>query len=105
TGTALLIVEKSRRIGLTWGVASYLALRAATRVSAGGQSGWYMGYDKDMAREFIDVVAMWARAFGLAAEAVDEEIVEDEEGSYAAFSIRFSSGLKVTALPCVPRAL
>lgn len=104
-GTALLVVEKSRRIGLTWGVAAYMSLRAATRVSDGGQSGWYMGYDLEMAREFIDVCAMWARAFGIAAEAVEEEIVEDEEGSYRAFSIRFSSGLKITALPSVPRAL
>lgn len=104
-GTALLVIEKSRRIGLTWGLAAYVTLRAAARVSAGGQSGWYMGYDKDMAREFIDVCAMWARAFGLAAAAVEEEVVEDEHGAYAAFSIRFSSGLKVTALPCVPRAL
>lgn len=63
-GTALVIIEKSRRIGLTWGVAAYLVLRAATRVSAGGQTGWYMGYDLEMAREFIDVCAMWARAYG-----------------------------------------
>jgi phage FluMu gp28-like protein len=104
-GTALLVVEKSRRIGLTWGVAAYVALRAATRVSAGGQSGWYMGYDKEMAREFIEVVAMWARAFGLAADAIEEEVIEDENGVISAFSIRFSSGLKVTALPSVPRSL
>jgi phage FluMu gp28-like protein len=105
TGTALLVVEKSRRIGLTWGLAGYAVLRAATRVSDGGQSAWYMGYDLEMAREFIDVCAMWARAFGIAADAIGEEIVEDEHGSFKSFSIRFSSGLKITALPSVPRAL
>jgi phage FluMu gp28-like protein len=104
-GVSLLAIDKSRRIGLTWGIASYCTLRAATRVSAGGQSSWYMGYDKEMAREFIDVCAMWARAYGIAAGAVEEEIVTDDEGSYSAFSIRFASGLKITALPSVPRAL
>ena len=29
-GTALLVIEKSRRIGLTWGVASFAALKAAS---------------------------------------------------------------------------
>lgn len=104
-GTALLIVEKSRRVGLSWGVAAYHALRAATRVSDGGQTGWYMGYDKEMAREYIEVVAMWARAFGLAAEPVDEEVIADGDDDILAFRVRFSSGLKVCALSSVPRAL
>ncbi|WCT72067.1 hypothetical protein PQ455_10445 [Sphingomonas naphthae] len=85
-------------------MAAYLVLRAATRVSAGGQTGWYMGYDLEMAREFIDVCAMWARAYGIAADAIGEEVIEDDEGPIKAFSIRFSSGLKITALPSVPRA-
>lgn len=105
SGTALLVIEKSRRIGLTWGLASYLVLKAATRTSAGGQTGYYMGYDKEMAREFIEACAMWARAFNIAAEAIDSEIIEDEDGDILAFRIRFASGHKVVALPSVPRAL
>lgn len=106
TGTALVLVEKSRRIGLTWGIAAYCVLRAASQVSAGGQSCWYMGYDKDMTLEFIETCAMWARAFGLAAEDIGEDILDDGEGnSIQAFRIRFASGFKITALPSVPRAL
>ncbi len=49
-GTALLVVEKSRRIGLTWGLAAFAVLRAAAQPSAGGMNAWYMGYDQEMAR-------------------------------------------------------
>ena len=99
-GTALLLVEKSRRIGLTWGIASYLVLRAASQLSAGGQNGWYMGYDKDMTLEFIEVCAMWAKAFGIVGGETGEEVLEyeDEDGksqSIQVFRIRFASGFKM----------
>ncbi|MFQ3664684.1 MAG: hypothetical protein SNJ79_01420 [Sphingomonadaceae bacterium] len=104
-GVSLLAIEKSRRIGLTWGLAAYAVLSASSAVSAGGQNVWYMGYDQEMAREFIDVAAMWARAFGIAAEEVDEEVLEDDGKDVGAFRIRFASGFKIVALPSVPRAL
>ena len=109
-GTALLVIEKSRRIGLTWGVASFAALKAATSAADGGQNVWYMGYDKDMTLEFIEVCAMWARAFSLIAGDVQEEEVlyiddNGKEQGIKAFSIRFASGFRITALPSVPRAL
>lgn len=105
-GTALVVIEKSRRIGLTWGVAAFSALKAATAVEAGGQNVWYMGYDKDMTLEFIEVCAMWARAFGLVAGDIEEEeVLEADEKGVKAFSIRFASGFRITALPSVPRAL
>lgn len=105
-GTALLVVEKSRRIGLTWGLAAFAVLRAAAQPSAGGMNAWYMGYDQEMAREFIDACAMWARAFGIAAGAIDVEMFEgDEKNAIGAFRIRFASGFKIVALPSVPRAL
>ncbi len=110
-GTALLVIEKSRRIGLTWGVASFAALKAAASVAAGGSNVWYMGYDKDMTLEFIEVCAMWCRAFGLVAGDIEEEEVLEAanepggEKGVKAFSIRLASGFRITALPSVPRAL
>jgi phage FluMu gp28-like protein len=104
-GVSLLVIEKSRRIGLTWGLAAYAVLTAGAQVSAGGQNVWYMGYDQEMAREFIDTCAMWARAFGIAAEAQDEELLEGDGEKVQAFRIRFASGFKIVALPSVPRAL
>jgi phage FluMu gp28-like protein len=104
-GTALLVIEKSRRIGLTWGLAAYAVLRAAAQPSAGGMDVWYMGYDQDMAREFIETAAMWARAFKIAAEEADEETIGEKDEAVQAFRIRFSSGFKIVGLPSVARAL
>lgn len=103
--TSLLVIEKSRRIGLTWGFAAHAALTAASGKSAGGMNVWYMGTEMEMAREFIDAVAMWARAFGIAAEAEGQVVLEDEDGDVQAFRVRFASGFRVTAIPSLPRAL
>jgi len=105
SGVSLIAIEKSRRIGLTWALASYAVLKAAAQKSAGGMNAWYMGYDQEMAREFIDVCAMWARAFGMAAEAVDEEVLDGDGEKVQAFRLKFASGFKIVALPSVPRAL
>ncbi len=104
-GVSLLVIEKSRRIGLTWGLAAYAVLKAGAAPSKGGMNAWYMGYDMEMAREFIDTCAVWARAFGIAAEAADEEMLDGDGEKVQAFRIRFASGFKIVALPSVPRAL
>lgn len=108
-GVQLLVIEKSRRIGLTWGVAAWAALKAAAQASAGGDNVFYMGYEQEMAREFIDAAAMWCRAYGLAADAVGEEVFEDIDAdgktqSIKAFRIVLASGFKITALSSMPRA-
>ncbi|SFJ36898.1 hypothetical protein SAMN05216258_1611, partial [Albimonas pacifica] len=61
-GTDVLVVEKSRRIGLTWGLAAYAVLRAAREKAAGGMDVMYISYSREMTREFVDACAMWARA-------------------------------------------
>ncbi len=63
----VLFVEKSRRIGLTWGLAAYAVLRAGRQKKAGGMDVMYISYSREMTREFIDACAMWARAFDVAA--------------------------------------
>lgn len=104
-GVSLLVIEKSRRIGLTWAMAAFAVVTAASQASAGGDNCWYMGYDLEMAREFIETCAMWARVFGIAAHEVDQEVLEDDEKDVLAFRIRFASGFKIVALPSVPRAI
>jgi phage FluMu gp28-like protein len=67
---------------------------------------FYIGYNLDMAREFIDTSAMWADAFGHAGAALGEEIFEDDAGKpIQAFRITFASGHKIVALPSRPRSL
>lgn len=100
------VAEKSRRIGLTWAEAADDALTAA---AAKGQDTWYIGYNKDMATEFIEVVAMWAKAFALAAGEIEDagEVLEDvdREKGIQAFKVRFASGHKVVALSSRPSNL
>lgn len=104
------ICEKSRRIGMTWGVGADAVLTAGAARSAGGMDVLYIGYNLDMAREFIDVCAMWARAFIPAASGVQEFIFRDQDGTggdkdIQAFRVRFASGFEIVALTSKPRSL
>ena len=58
------ICEKSRRTGMTWAAAADAVLTASAAREAGGMDVFYMGYNLDMAREFIDTCAEWAELFG-----------------------------------------
>src|SRR5579862_4191933 len=98
------VSEKSRRIGITWTEAADRALGAATTGRA-GMDGWYIGYNKDMALEFIEAAARWAMRFNRAAEAVEEIVIDDERADILAYRIRFASGHKVVALSSRPSNL
>ncbi|MEL6639727.1 MAG: hypothetical protein AAFN63_11440 [Pseudomonadota bacterium] len=107
--TQVLFIEKSRRIGMTWGLAAYAVLRAGRQKTAGGMDVLYISYDREMTREFIDACGMWARAFSVAALAEEELLFEDgdHEGDKAiqAFRIPFASGFEIMALSSAPRGL
>ena len=98
------VSEKSRRIGITWTEAADRALGAATGGRA-GIDGWYIGYNKDMALEFVEAAARWARRFNRAAEAVEEIVLADERADILAYRIRFASGHKIVALSSRPSNL
>jgi phage FluMu gp28-like protein len=94
--------EKSRRIGASWTCASEAALEAAR---TNGDDTWYIGYNKEMAEEFIDDVGNWSRAYRIAASSVAEDILADNEREILTYLIRFSSGHRVTALSSRPTNL
>ncbi len=98
------VSEKSRRIGITWTEAADRALSAAT-IGRAGIDGWYIGYNKDMALEFVEAAAGWARRFNRAAQAVEEIVLEDERADILAYRIRFASGHKIVALSSRPSNL
>ncbi|HHB6895312.1 TPA: terminase family protein [Klebsiella pneumoniae] len=98
----LKIAEKSRRTGLTWAEAAESALNGAMSVAAGGCDTFYVGTTKDMAREFIDAVAMWSKAYGLAAGEVGEEVLKDEDKDILVYVVNFASGFKTKALSSNP---
>lgn len=101
----LKIAEKSRRTGLTWAEAADASLTGSMSVAAGGCDTFYVGTTKDMAREFIDACAMWARAYNCAASEVSEEALVDEDKDILVYVINFASGFKIKALSSNPSNL
>lgn len=101
----LKIAEKSRRTGLTWAEASDAVLTSSLSKSDGGTNHFYVGSNKEMAREFIDAVAMWAKAFDKACGEIQEEVFVDEDKDILTFVVYFASGFKVQALSSNPKNL
>ena len=106
----LSVIEKSRRTGFSWALGAIAASYAGASRTAGGQDVLYMGYEKDMTREFIGYVGDFAKMFQMAASEVEEfEYVlsspDQPDKSIGAFRVKFDSGFEVIALPSVPRAL
>ncbi|MBN1830281.1 MAG: terminase family protein [Deltaproteobacteria bacterium] len=111
------VCEKSRRIGLSWSEAADDVLWASQRGTGEKRNVWYIGYNKDMALEYINDCANWARAYNLAVSAMEEtedisvdEVVEDgqkvvKEEKILAFRITLESGWRITALSSRPANL
>lgn len=100
----LKIAEKGRRVGLTWAEAADDVLIAA---SEGGSNVFYISATQDMAREYIEACAMWARAFHYAASAIGEGLYDDGEGrSIKTYEVNFpASGRRIVALSSRPTNL
>lgn len=102
----VVICEKSRRIGFTWAIAADAVLTASSQKAAGGMDVFYIAYEKEMTREFIDTCAQWAKLFNHAASTVEEFVFEgDGDKDVMAFRIRFASGYEIIALSSNPRGL
>ena len=94
------VVEKSRRIGLTWAQAYDDVLLAATE-GREGMDVLYISFNQDMTREYIDTCAAWAKKLSVVAGQADEFIFKDgDEREIKAFRIDFASGHKSS--PCLP---
>lgn len=107
---SVTVVEKSRRTGVTWAAAADAVLTSSSVKNAGGMDTLYIGYNLDMAREFIDTCASWAKSFATAVVSIaPEEFLFDDGGEGAkgisAFRIRFASGFEIVALASRPRSL
>ena len=98
------VYEKSRRIGITYAEAFDAALTAAT-AGRRGEDCWYIGYNREMALEFVETTAMWARRLNKAANTVEETTIDDEDKDILAYRIRFASGYKIVALSSRPSNL
>ena len=101
--TPLYVCEKSRRTGITYGFAAEAVLTAAAR--KGGQNVFYIAYNQEMTREFVDYCASFAKAFDMVG--VESEFLFDDgsEEGLKAFRVDFPSGHSIVALSSKPRSL
>jgi phage FluMu gp28-like protein len=104
----LKVAEKGRRIGLTWAEAADDVLIASQAL---GSNVFYISATQDMAREYIDACAMWARAYNVAASEVAEGLFADEgkdgaERNIKTYEITLPfSGHRIVALSSRPTNL
>lgn len=96
------IIEKSRRIGISYAEAADDVLWAA---EAGGANVYYISYAKEMTQGFIQDCAMWARAFNRAASEIEESVLEEEDKQILTYTIRFDSGHVIQTFTSSPRNL
>lgn len=96
------IMEKSRRIGISYAEAADDVLYAA---SADGANVYYISYNKEMTQGFIQDCATWARAFNAAAGQIEESVLQEEDKQILTFTIKFDSGHMIQAFTSSPRNL
>ncbi|PAY00148.1 hypothetical protein CKO50_17130 [Pseudoalteromonas sp. HM-SA03] len=107
--SVIKIAEKSRRTGLTFSEALDDVMSAVSETSP--QNTYYLGSDKEMAKEFIEACAFWARKLNMVMGQIEESIFEDEDEdgtkkSINTFEVKFpTTGKKIIALSSNPRAL
>jgi phage FluMu gp28-like protein len=105
----LKVMEKSRRIGASWGEASDAVLICSAE---GGSNYFYISATQDMAREFVEACALWSRAFNVTAGAIGEGLWDDGDDAEGnrryikTFEIAFPrSGHRIVALSSRPTNL
>jgi len=96
----LAVIEKSRRIGISWTEAYHAVMHAGQ----GRGDIYYQSYARDMTRGFIDDCAGWAEDLGIAAGAAGEVLIADEGKDIRAFRITLASGRQILAMTSSPRA-
>ncbi len=100
------IAEKSRRVGLSWIEALDCVLHANF---LDGFNSYYIGYNFEMAEQFIQDCAEWAETVGAIAQTIDSEhgkvevFVDDE--AILNYRIRFINGRQIVALSSKPANL
>ena len=99
--SGLKVIEKSRRIGMSWA-------EAYDSVMYSGENRgniYYQSYNLDMTRGFITDCAEWAAALQVGADAIGETLIELDEGDpVRAFRLGLASGREIVAMTSAPRA-
>ena len=102
----LKVIEKARRIGISWAEAYDAVQHARSPRSAGGGNVYYQAYNLEMTRGFIRDCAHWVQELqgGAGAPgAPGESPAGDDPRSLHAFRIVFASGHEILAMTSAPR--
>jgi phage FluMu gp28-like protein len=97
--------EKSRRIGASYGEAFDSVVEAALSRDEGGQSSYYLSYNKEMTQQFIKDCGFWAKILNVVAGDMEELVLRDEDKDITVYRIRFASGFDIWGLPSEARSL
>ena len=100
--SAVKVMEKSRRIGLSYSEAADDVLYAA---SEAGANVYYISYNKEMTQGFIQDCAGWAKAYQAAAGQIEESVIDAEDRQILTYTIKFDSGHMIQAFTSNPRNL
>lgn len=94
------VVEKSRRVGMTY-AQSYEDVLDAARQD--GMDVWFSSADESAAKEYIRYCEQWAKLYQIAAESLGEVVI-DHGDDIKALVIEFASGKRIHALSSNPKA-
>lgn len=94
------VVEKSRRVGMTY-VQAYEDVRDAAR--EGGIDVWFSSADESAAKEYIRYCEQWAKLYDIAARSLGEVVI-DHKDDVKALVIEFASGKRIHALSSNPKS-
>ena len=95
----LAVIEKSRRIGISWAEAYHAVMHAADDRG----DIYYQSYDRDMTRGFIEDCAAWIGRLDVPARQVGEQILDNDGRDIQVFRINFASGRRIIAMTSSPR--
>lgn len=107
----ILVVEKGRRTGITFGMALDKSLVAASQRHAGGDNVYYVGDTKEKGLEFIGYCAKFLRTIAVAqgqgVSGIEEFLFEDQDDDgrtkyITSWRIRLASGFQIVALSSRP---
>lgn len=99
----LRVIEKSRRVGITWAEAARQVLLASLSKAEGGRNCYYLTTSGKLGKDYIKTCTEWVRTLGLASKALGETMV-DSEGCQIE-QIEFKSGFKIQALTSNPESM
>ena len=99
--SGIAVMEKSRRIGISWAEALGSVRHVARRNEPGNV--YYQSYAKDMTAGFIGDCAEWAETIQGAASAIGEEAFEEGGRTTWSYRIQAATGKEIVAMTSAPR--